>query len=61
MYTSNVTFETKSELENYPEERGYSYSNKGFYGKKACYHCKQSNYKIQPHCDWIYKIITIKV
>ena len=49
-----------SELENYLKERGYSYTM-GFYGKKACYHCRQSNYEIQPHDDWIYKIIIIKV
>jgi len=54
MYTPIVTFETKSELDNYLKESkewGYSYSNKGYYGKKAYYHCKHSNYKIQPHCE----------
>jgi hypothetical protein len=40
MYTPIVTFETKSELDNYLKESkdwGYSYTNKGLYGKKAHY------------------------
>ena len=47
MYTPIVRFETKSELDNYLKENkewGYSFTNKGYYGKKAYYHCKQSNY-----------------